>query len=84
MNDTEIMIADIVAGMDFSRKKPVSEEAKQQTAALYQDLGETLKKLHKLHLSLWYASQNNDYRSLPLQQAKEKLAEAVKELEMLI
>ncbi len=84
MNDTEIKIADIVADMDFSRKKPVSSATKQQTTALYRDLGETLKKLNKLHLGLWYASQNNDYRSLPLQHAKEKLAEAVEELEKLI
>ena len=71
MNDTEIKIADIVADMDFSRKKPVPSETKQQTDALFRDLGKTLKKLNKLHLSLWHASQNNDYRSLPLQQAKE-------------
>ncbi len=83
MNNTKTKIVDIVADMDFSRKKPVLAKTKQETAALCRELGETLKKLNKLHLSLWYASQNNDYRSLPLQEAKTKLAQAAKELEKL-
>ncbi len=74
-------IADMVSSMDFDRKKPVSQQTKQDVAELHDSLSEVLQRLDKLRLSLWHAQEESDYRTVSIDQVREELARARDELD---
>ena len=84
MQETKRKIAQITDGMDFGRKAPISTEEKNEADKLYTALGDALKKINKLHLSLWYAVEKGEYRTMSLDEAKQQLREIQIELERLI
>lgn len=81
MDNTNVKIADIVKDMSFKRRKPVSQDTKNQTQQLLCSLKEARNKLDKLHLKLWYAVEQNDYHSVNLADTKQELASIIKKLE---
>lgn len=84
MNNTKQTITDMVEGMNFKRKKPVSKETKQKTQQLLSLVGKSRNKLDKLHLKLWYAVEKNDYHSVCLTEAMQELEKITHELESLM
>lgn len=76
-------IADIVADMRFERRKPVSRSEKADYKALKSEISSVLLDLERLHLRLWHANKQHDYRSLSLAQAKESIAQLAERLDVL-
>lgn len=81
MDEMKARIADMVASMEFDRKKPVSKQTKQDVANLHDSLGDVLARLDKLRLSLWHAQEKSDYRGVSIEQVREELAKARDELD---
>lgn len=84
MEETKQRIAQITAGMDFGRKAPIPAEEKLETEKLFAELGDAIKKMNRLHLSLWYAVEKGESRVISLDEAKQDIAQILDELEKLI
>lgn len=84
MDNANDKIAGIVKGMSFERRKPVSQDTKNQTQQLLCSLKEARNRLDKLHLKLWYAVENNNYHSVSLADAKQEIASVIQKFEIQI
>ena len=62
--DIEKQIADMVAGMDFARKKPPKKRKKAAYAAIKTELDTIAHDIDALRLALWYAEYKRDYHKL--------------------
>lgn len=84
MDNSKEKITDILSGMQFERRPPVSRQKKAQYAALEAGVGEALKELNRLHLRLWHAVSKRDYHSLSLDEARQTLCEVERQLNILV
>lgn len=84
MDDTNQIIEDMVSGMRFERRTPVTKQTKQEIAALYDALGAVRARINKLHLALWHAQEKSDYHSTNLQDTKQALRQIRDEIDALI
>jgi hypothetical protein len=69
MNDIDKRIAEMLEDMQFERRLPASKHKKAEYAALEADVSGILKDLNRLHLRLWHAVSQRDYRSISLEEA---------------
>jgi len=76
-------IKDILAGMQFERRRPVTQHCRTVYAAMQKEVGAALKTLNRLHLRLWHAQQRRDYHVLSLKEARDTLKEVCSRLDML-
>jgi hypothetical protein len=83
MDNTEKRIADVLASLQFERRPPASKLKKAQYAALEAGVGDALRALNRLHLRLWHAVTQRDYRSLPLEETRRTLEEIQRQLGVL-
>ena len=84
MDETNQIIEDMVSGMRFERRKPVTKQTKQEIAALYDALGAVRARINKLHLALWHAQERRDYHSTNLQDAMQELRQIRDEIDALL
>ena len=75
MGDTEKRIADMIAGMDFSRKKPPKKQKKAAYAAIKTELDDIAHDIEALRLALWHAEYRRDYHKLSPDDIKTRLEE---------
>ncbi len=79
MNDEKVL--EILAPLDFDKKRPVTAAQKKAYAELQRAVDDIRQRLDQLHLRLWHAAENRDYHSLPLEEAREKLADIARQID---
>lgn len=78
------MIADMIKGIRFERRKNVTKKTKSMVAQLKTDLEYPIAELNKLHLRLWHSLDKSDYHSLTLDEAKGLLENIRNDIERII
>lgn len=73
MDEIRERIADMTQGMDFERKPRATKKEKEDYAAFADSVAGIKSDIDKLSLRLWHACNKNDYRSLPVEEAKQEL-----------
>ncbi len=71
----------ILEPLEFDKKTPVTAAQKKAYAELQQSTDDIRRQLDQMHLRLSHAVNTRDYHSLPLEDAREELAELARRLD---
>ncbi len=79
MNNEKVF--EILNTLDFEKKRPVTAAEKKAYTELHSSVDDIRQRLNQLHLRLWHAVNSRDYHSLPLDEAREALADIARQID---
>lgn len=79
MNNEKVQ--EILEPLEFDKKRPVTAAQKKAYAELAWAVDDIRQRLNQLHLRLWHAVNSRDYHALPLEEAREKLADIARQID---
>ena len=82
--EIEKQIADMVAGMDFARKKPPKKCKKAAYAAIKTELDGIAHDIDALRLALWHAEYKRDYHKLSPDDIKTRLKQLNRRIDIIL
>ncbi len=73
-------VTEIIESLDFDKKRAAAGTQKKAYLELQQSVEDVRQRLNQLHLRLSHAVNTRDYHSLPLEEAREKLADIARQI----